>query len=104
MYYGETTAKEETPHAEQEEYQQEPGSDCRRVGLIVAWLEPGRLRRVGRFPSDATHPTARYIDDHTHNRNNQRFDRFPDRSIPLSDGNRDTLAHAARTNHKGQCQ
>ena len=104
MYFGEITAKEETPHAEQEEYQQELGLDCRRVGFIVAWLEPGRLRPIRRSYRNAIHPAARHSDDHTHHCNARRFDRFPDRSIPLSDGNRDSLAHAARTDHTWQFQ
>ena len=103
-YYGGITAKEETPHAEQAETQTELGLVRRHVGLLVARLEPGRLRRLGRSSRYAARPAGRHIDDHTHNRNNQPFDRFPGRSISLSDGNRDTLAHAARTDHQGQFQ
>ena len=62
MYFGEITAKEETPHADQEEYQQELGLDCRRIGFIAAWLEPGRLRPVGRSYRNAIHPAANWYD------------------------------------------
>jgi len=103
MYFGEITAKEETPHADQEEYQQELGLDCRRIGFIAAWLEPGRLRPVGRSDRNAIHPAARHSDDHT-TIAMPVLQPFPRPQHSLSDGNRDSLARAARTDHTWQFQ